>query len=91
MDINTIVKQGDTLVSCEIGEQIALLNVESGNYHSFNEVASRIWQLIQVPTPIGQVCDVLSSEYKIDPAQCEKEVVSFLGKLKGESLVSVQI
>jgi len=90
MDTNNIVKQSDALVSCEIGEQIASLNVESGKYHSFNEVASRIWQIIETPTAVSKVCDVLASEYDIDLKKCEEEVLLFLDQLQAESLVTVQ-
>jgi hypothetical protein len=90
MDENTILKQSDTLVSCEIGERIASLNVESGKYHSFNDVASRIWQLAEVPVSVSQICTILVAEYNIKPNQCEKEVLSFLSTLEKDNLVVIQ-
>lgn len=89
MNLSSIVQQTENSVSCEIEEQTVLLNVEAGKYHGFNEVASKIWQLIETPLTISQICDQLIDEFDISKEQCESEVVVFLKRLNDAGLITL--
>lgn len=87
MNLSSIVKQTENSVSCEIEEQTVLLNVEAGKYHGFNEVASKIWQIIESPVKVNQICDQLIHEFDISREQCELEVLGFLKQLNDAGLI----
>lgn len=90
MKLSSVVQQTENSVSCEIDEQTVLLNVDAGKYHGFNEVASRIWQLIESPMKINQICDQLINEFEISKEQCEVEVVAFIKQLNEAGLVTLK-
>jgi hypothetical protein len=83
------VQQAENSVCCEIEDRTVLLNVAAGKYHGFNEVATRIWQLISAPRTVNSICDELMSEFDISQEQCEAEVVEFLQKLKAAELITI--
>lgn len=89
MNLTSCVQQAENSVCCEIEERTVLLNVVAGKYHGFNEVATRIWQLLSGPIEINKICDELVSEFDISREQCEAEVLEFLQKLKAAELISV--
>lgn len=89
MNLSATVQQTPSAVSCEIEEQTVLLNVDAGKYHGFNEVASRIWQMIESPIKIDQVCDQLIQEFDISKEQCESDVLRFLQHLNESGLVTL--
>ena len=90
MNLSTIIQQNDNSVSCEIEEQTVLLNVEAGKYHGFNEVASRIWQLIESPVQVSDICNALTAEFEVSDEECKAEVLSFLDKLASAGLISTR-
>ncbi|MCY7296708.1 lasso peptide biosynthesis PqqD family chaperone [Alteromonas sp. a30] len=89
MNLSSIIQQTENAVSCEIEDQTVLLNIEAGKYHGFNEVASRIWQIIEAPMKISQICDQLMQEFDISEAQCKSEVLGFLKQLNDAGLITI--
>jgi hypothetical protein len=53
----------------------------SGYCYSLNEVAGRVWQLIENPTAVREVCRQLSPQYAVDPEVFQKDVVELVQQL----------
>lgn len=67
--------------------QAALLHLGTGQYHALNEVGTRIWELLAEPTDLGEICQVLCTEYAVDAQRCTAEVEHYLGVLHGAQLI----
>lgn len=89
MDMNSCVQHSSNVVSCEIDAKTVMLDIENGKYHGFNEVGSRIWQMISEPMEIDKICAILAAEFEISQEQCEVEVLRFLQKLDETKLITV--
>ena len=76
------------VVEAEIDHEVVAINIETGNCYGLNPVGSRIWNLIAAPVSVGDVCAALISEYQVQPATCEEQVLSLLEQLRAEGLVS---
>lgn len=70
------------------GERV-ILNTETGKYFALNEVASRIWELIQVPNSLGAIAQTLVSEYKVELAQVESDAQLVIDELVAMGLAYV--
>src|SRR5260370_11674642 len=46
--------------------------------YSFNEVASLIWQLLDMPRDLSELVSAVEREYDVDPAQAQQDVSKFL-------------
>ena len=42
-------------VSCDIGNQIAILNLKSGVYYGLDAVGTRVWELVQQPRSLKEI------------------------------------
>ena len=76
------------VVEAEIDHEVVAINIETGNCYGLNPVGSRIWNLISAPVSVGEVCATLISEYQVQPATCEQQVLSLLEELRAEGLIS---
>lgn len=76
-------------VSSDLGGEVAILNLQAGVYFGLDEVGSRVWELVQKPRRVDQIRAALSEEYDVDPARCERDVISLLEQLADEGLVEV--
>jgi hypothetical protein len=83
----TLVARSDGLIEAEIDNEVVALNIEQGTCYGLNRVGSRIWNLLKVPTRIGDVCATLLSEYSVDPSVCERQVLDLLEELRAEGLI----
>lgn len=76
------------LSTCVQGERV-ILNTDTGTYFALNEVASRIWELIQVPNSLGAIAQTLVSEYKVERAQIERDAQLVIDELVAVGLAHV--
>lgn len=67
-----------------------MLDPEQGAYFGLNPVGSRIWELIERPSAVAEVCRVLTAEFEVDDRTCQSEVLGFLGRLDASRLIEVR-
>ena len=87
---HSIVAAAEGQISCDVAEEMAILDLQSGVYYGLNCVGSRIWQLIQQPTSVGEVRRTLLEEYDIEPECCERELLALLQDLAAKGLIEVK-
>jgi hypothetical protein len=90
LSVEAVIVRGGGLFDAEVDGEIVALHVEKGSCYGLNKVGSRIWQLIEAPTAIGEICATLVSEYKIDPVTCERQVLDLLEELRAEGLIEIR-
>jgi len=73
-------KQGDWLAA-KVGDELVMMSAEKGNYIGLSEVGARIWELIETPQELGDLCGRLQEEYDVAPEVCRSEVQTFLDEL----------
>lgn len=88
--LHTVVVATPEQVSCALGEESAILNMNNSVYYGMNAVGTRVWHLLATPVTIGQLRDVLLDEYDVEPARCEQDLLQLLEKLRSEGLIEVR-
>ncbi len=92
---NTALTSGTTvaihpdILATPMGEDLVMLNVETGTYFGLENVAKRIWQLIESPTTIGTVVETICNEFEVDEETCEKDVIRFITGARNAKLITV--
>jgi hypothetical protein len=82
-------RQGDW-VSGKAGEQLVMMNAETGSYMALNEVGKRVWEMIETPREFAEVCALLEKEFEVTPEACRAEVKQFLNELAGHGAVKLE-
>ena len=77
------------VASCALGDGAALLDLQSSTYYSMNAVASAIWELIQQPATMAEICDHVADRFELGGASCEADVVALIDELLRLRLVDV--
>lgn len=79
----------DTLYRDLHGEAV-LLQVETGRYFGLDEVAHRMWQLLQLHGDLRLVEEALRSEYKVEPETLSADLNRFVDELVERKLVIIE-
>ena len=87
MDPQTRIERLDVLVEAEVGGELMALDIERGSCFGFNATATRIWQLIEKPCSLAELCDRLVAEHEVDYATCEAQTSAILVQLVDEGLI----
>ena len=86
----SVVVAAEGQVSCDLAEEVAILDVKSGIYYGLNAIGGRIWNLIQEPRMVNEVCQTLLEDYEVEPERCERELLALLQELAANGLIEVQ-
>lgn len=84
---SVIVKVADHL-SCEVGEDTAILNFGNNTYFGLNEVGSVVWKMLAKPMRVGEIRNALVEEFEVDPRECLQDVISLISNLLEHQLVT---
>jgi hypothetical protein len=83
---NTIVQGKGNLVSVMDGEKV-ILSILNGKYYNLGQTGSKIWDAIEKPIRVNRLISTLTSDYDVEQAECEGQVISFLEQLLAEGLI----
>lgn len=86
----SIVVAGKDQVSSDLAGETVLLSMTSAHYYGFEGVGSRIWELVQQPARVSDLCATIMQEYDVTAERCEADVLAFLRSLDGKGLIEVR-
>ena len=90
LSLHSIVSAAPEQVSCPLGDEAAILNLNNTVYYGLNPVGARVWNLLQQPRSVGELRDALLKEYDVEPGRCESDLLELLEKMRTEGLIQVQ-
>lgn len=85
----SVVKASKDQVSCDLLGEAAILDLKSGQYFGLNPIGSRIWELIQEPKSVAEILSSLLSEYDVEAARCESDLLGLLDEMERKGLVEI--
>jgi hypothetical protein len=90
LSVRSIVIATPEQVSCPLGEESAILNLNNTVYYGLNPVGARVWTLLQKQRTVGELRDALLDEYDVDAERCERDLIELLEKMRSEGLIQVR-
>lgn len=77
----TVSRIGEILYARAGTDEAVMMSVTAGRYYGLNAVAMRIWELLERPVTIAELCTLLCEEFEVDAWTCETEVLNFVSEL----------
>jgi len=85
-----IYQRKPDVISSKLEDQLVMMDIDKGKYFSMNPVATRVWELLEEPSSVNELCDELLNEFEVSKEQCFDEVLELLGKMKELDLLEIQ-
>jgi hypothetical protein len=87
--LDAVVVHSVDAVACDLGDETAILHLETGVYYGLDAVGSRVWSALSEPATVRQLITTLLGEYDVSRERCEEEVFALLGHLAEHRLVEI--
>jgi Coenzyme PQQ synthesis protein D (PqqD) len=87
---DSVVVVSQDQVSSDLAGESVILNLKSGTYYGLNELGSVIWEFIQEPKTVADICESILQEYEVDAETCESSVQALLSDLINAQLVEIR-
>lgn len=84
---DSLIRRNRDVVFCELSGELALLDLHSNTYYGLNKVGARIWEMIQEPRSLPQLCEAIVEQYDVDPARCRIDIEALVRQLAEAKLI----
>jgi hypothetical protein len=83
----TVTRDADILYAPVGAEEGVMMSVTKGRYYGVDAVGLRIWELLETPATVAEVCARLQEEFEVDAPTCDAEVLQFVNDLIENGIV----
>ena len=77
-------------ISCEVNDETVILQFDSGEYFGLNDVGTLVWKMMKQPRSVRELRDAILSEYEVERAQCQHDLIGLLRELRASGLIEVR-
>lgn len=90
ISLSTVVRRRDHALTNELSDtETVMLDIEHGRYYGLRDVGKVVWEQLESPTKISDLCEHLVARFDVDLETCRREVTTFLERLHDQGLVEV--
>ena len=89
IELDDVVAQKEDLLSSELDGETVLMSVTQASYYGLDSTSQRIWNMIDQPRRVIDLCEQLLTEYDVDRTTCEHNVCTFLTEMNKEGLIRI--
>jgi hypothetical protein len=87
---NALVQRRDDVLANDLSAtETVMLDVAEGSYFGLKDVGKAIWDQLEQPIAVSDVCERLGMQFDVDAETCRVETVAFLEHLLEHGLIVV--
>ncbi|KHD11069.1 hypothetical protein PN36_03420 [Candidatus Thiomargarita nelsonii] len=89
IELTTKIVQTPEILAASVDDETMAMDLESNNYYGMGRVGSHIWELLEQPLTIVELCSTLQKKFEVDSETCQRDVLPFVQQLVDEKLVRI--
>jgi hypothetical protein len=89
LELRTVVVRTPGLLTAPVDDEIVILNPDRDNYVGLDAVGRAVWDLIEQPREVAELCRKLSQDFDATPEQIAADVLPFLTGITDEGIARV--
>ena len=83
------MRRAEGVIYAPIDDDNAMLpNAVKGGYFRLNAVGCRVWELLDAPRTVGELCEAVAAAFDTKLAECKGDVIAFLTALSDQGLLA---
>ncbi|MEJ7583166.1 MAG: PqqD family protein [Acidimicrobiales bacterium] len=87
---DSVFTHRDRVLAKASGGSLVLLDIDSGNYFSTNDVGALVWELSDGTRSVSVIVAAIAAEYEVELDVVESDVMELVDELVAESLLLPQ-
>ena len=84
-----IARRGEPLTAA-VDDDLVMFDAERGEYFGLDRIGRRIWELLETPRSVDELCTALTAEFEVTDETCRAEVGTFVERLHDAELVELR-
>ena len=87
INASTVFKKAASPVSCQMNDEVAILDLDRSLYFGLEGAAVQIWTALDQPRSVSELCDGIVAAFEVSRAACEADTIQLLTDLQREGLI----
>jgi hypothetical protein len=79
--------QNKEVIQSKIGDEVVMLDMESGFYFGLNSVASIIWSLLEQEIAFDVLIDRLMEKFEVERSLCESDTRELIDQMLEKKII----
>jgi len=79
--------QNKSVVQSWIGEEVVMLDIESGYYFGLNPMAVKIWEMMSIPIDFDNLINELIQNFNVERNTCINDTTELLKNMLDRKLI----
>jgi hypothetical protein len=88
--LTSVVVANREQLSTNLGDEVVILHLNAGAYYGLDHVGVFVWNFIQEPQKVSDICDAILGEYEIERERCESDLLALLEELAANQLIDIK-
>ena len=89
INTQTEISRNQSLLVAQVGDEIVMMDVESGHYYGLDDIGSDIWRRLESPSSFADLIVGLSADYDAEPAIIAEDVRLLITKMAAQGVVTL--
>ncbi|MDJ0922050.1 MAG: PqqD family peptide modification chaperone [Henriciella sp.] len=86
LETGSIIRRAE-LPGSRVDDEMVFFNPVAGNYYGTGPVGAEIWDFLETPRSLSEICDHLLAKFEVDRQTCEAQLRSFISEMLNEGIV----
>ncbi|HMN26795.1 MAG TPA: PqqD family protein [Caldilineaceae bacterium] len=87
--LHSVVVASNEQISAHLGEEVVILGFKHGSYYSLDQVGLFVWNLLQEPHAVADICNAILEEYEVEFERCKQDLFALLTELSAVQLIEI--
>ena len=88
--MNSIMfKRNDEILTSKVGNEIVMMSIKESKYFGLNKTGSMIWNILESPMTLQDICQRMSNDFKISYKKCLDETQPFIDEMLKEKVITI--
>ncbi|MDP3377246.1 MAG: PqqD family peptide modification chaperone [Brevundimonas sp.] len=88
--LDTIVVRNSRILGADVGGETVLMSSEQGNYYALTATSRAIWERLETPVRVSDLCAELAATYQMPLETVEIDTLDFLDYLETQNMIESQ-
>jgi hypothetical protein len=89
LSLETVVARRDEPLTAPVDDELVMLDPRQSVYFGLGPTGRRIWELLERPQSVGELCAELEGEFDVSAEACRADVLAFLAQLDEAELLEI--
>ena len=90
LSLESRVRVAPEQVSSDVAGETVILELGRGVYYGLADVGARVWELLRETRSVGEIRDVVVSEYDVEVERAGDDLLRLLADMQTRGLVEVR-